>query len=339
VIIQTSGTTGTPKGAARDPSAAGIGAVANVVSVVPYRRDDTIFIASPLFHSFGLLNFVFGTALGATFVLADRFDPEDSLRLIEEHRCTVMSCVPVQLRRIISLDDDIKSKFDVSGLRIVIASGSVLSDDVRRGAIELFGDVLYDLYGSTEAGWVAIATPEDMKRDRSTVGKPVPGIEIAIFDSEGNRLPDTETGELFVKSKIMFEGYTSGESKDEREGYIAIGDLAHLDDDGYLHVEGRADDMVVVGGENIYPVEIEQTIERLEGVHEVAVLGVPDEEYGQILVAFVAGRVTEEDVSAACKKELASYKVPRRVEVRDELPRTTTGKILKRELIESAEDD
>ncbi|MDQ3982152.1 MAG: AMP-binding protein [Actinomycetota bacterium] len=334
VIIHTSGTTGTPKAAARNSSAAGISALANLLAVVPYSRDDVVYCPTPLFHSFGLATFTIATVLGATLVLPEKFDPEDSLKLVHEHRATAASFVPVMMRRIVSLDDDVKEKYDLSSLRIVMASGSVLSEDLRKAAVEVFGDVLYDLYGSTEIGWVAIATPQDMRTRPKTVGKPVEGIDVAVFSPDGAKLPPGETGELYVKSTILFEGYTSGEAKAERDGYLSIGDLGRLDDEGYLYVESRSDDMVVVGGENVYPIEVERVIEDVPGVNEVTVLGLEDEEYGHVLVAFVVGNASAEDVHAACKKELASYKVPRRIEVVDELPRTSTGKVLKRELVE-----
>lgn len=337
VVIHTSGTTGKPKGAARNASAAGIGALANLISVVPYRRDDIVYCPAPLFHSFGLASFTFATALGATMVMPQKFDPEDSLRHIEEYGATAASFVPVMIQRIVRLDEEVKRDYDLSRLRIVMASGSAMSPELRRAAMELFGDVLYDLYGSTEVGWVTIATPEDMKKHERTVGKPVPGIEVAIFSKDGERLPTNQVGELFIKSGILFEGYTSGESKDEREGYMSIGDLGRLDDDGYLFVEGRADDMVVIGGENVYPIEVEEIIESMQGVDEAAVLGVTDDEYGEVLAAFVVGSVGENDVISHCKEELASYKVPRRVEILEELPRTSTGKVLKRELIRQLE--
>ena len=333
IVIHTSGTTGTPKGAARNSSAAGLGTLANLIARVPYRRDDVIFCPAPMFHSFGLATFTFGAALGATLVLPERFDPEESLAWIEKHKATAASFVPVMLRRIVSLDEEVKARYDLSSLRIVMASGSVLSDDLRKAASELFGEVLYDLYGSTEIGWVAIATPDDMRNKPKTVGLPVDGIELAVFSPTGERLPDTETGELYVRSNILFEGYTSGETKEERDGYMAIGDYGRLDEDGYLFVESRTDDMVVVGGENVYPIEVEQVIEGVEGVNEVTVLGVKDEEYGEVLAAFVVGSADVDVIKKTCEAELASYKVPKRIEVRDELPRNATGKIVKRELI------
>ena len=333
VVIHTSGTTGKPKGAQRDASAAGLGALSNLIQVVPYRRDDVVLCPAPLFHSFGLATMTFVTALGATVILPEKFDPEGCLQLIEKHQATAASFVPVMIKRILGLDDAIKSKYDLSSLRIVMASGSAMSPELRKQAMKLFGDVLYDLYGSTEAGWVTIATPDDIARHEKTVGKPVPGIEVAVFSKDGDRLGADEVGELFIRSDLMFEGYTSGESKDERDGFMSIGDLGRVDEEGFLFVEGRADDMVVVGGENVYPVEVEEVIENLDGVKEAAVLGVEDEEYGEVLAAFVVGDVSEDAVMSACKDELASYKVPKRVEKLDELPRTSTGKVVKRELI------
>jgi acyl-CoA synthetase (AMP-forming)/AMP-acid ligase II len=334
VIIQTSGTTGTPKGASRDAAASGMGAMANLLGVVPYRREDIVFCPAPLFHSFGMATFTFATVLGATMVLPEKFEPEESLALIQEHRATAASFVPVMIKRIVDLPDMVKSKYDLSSMRIVLASGSAMSTGLRRAAVDVFGPVVYDLYGSTEIGWVAIATPEDMESRPSSVGRPVPGIEVAVFTDEGERLPPGRNGELYVRSDLLFEGYTSGEAKKEHDGYMSIGDLGRLDEDGYLFVEGRADDMVVVGGENVYPVEIEAVIESIKGVKEAAVLGVTDDEYGEVLAAFVSGSAGPDKVVEVCKKELASYKVPKRVEIRDELPRTSTGKVLKRELIE-----
>lgn len=337
VIIHTSGTTGTPKGASRNASSAGIGALANLLQVVPYRRDDVVFCPAPLFHSFGLATFTFATALGSSMVLPEKFDPEESLRLIELHKATAASFVPVMIKRIVQLDDKVKNRYDLSSLRVVMASGSAMGEDLRKAAMEIFGDVLYDLYGSTEAGWVAIARPEDIKNRPKSVGKPVPGIEIQIFDKEGERIDGDETGEIFIKSGLLFEGYTSGDAKDERDGYMSIGDLGHLDDD-FLYIDGRADDMVVVGGENIYPIEIEEVIDGIDGVEDVTVMGIPDDEYGEVLAAFVVGSASEDEIKKVCKAELASYKVPKRIEKLDELPRTSTGKVLKHELVEIAED-
>ncbi|MFN2525796.1 MAG: AMP-binding protein, partial [Actinomycetota bacterium] len=218
VVIHTSGTTGTPKGAARGTSAAGLGALSHLLRVIPFHRDDTIVVPAPMFHSFGLAAFVFATALGSTMVLPEKFEPQETLSLIERHRATSLSVVPVMIRRIVDLDPEVRNKYDLSSLRIVLASGSVLSEDLRRAAIQVFGPVLYDLYGSTEAGWIAIATPQDLRIKPRSVGKPTPGIDVAIFSDDGRRLPPGVTGEIHVKSDVLFEGYTSGETKGQREG-------------------------------------------------------------------------------------------------------------------------
>jgi acyl-CoA synthetase (AMP-forming)/AMP-acid ligase II len=338
VVIQTSGTTGRPKGAQRSAAAAGLRSLAHLISIVPYHRNDTMLCPAPLFHSFGLATFTFATALGATLVLPEKFDPRGSLELIEKHQATAASFVPVMISRILELGDGVKSEYDLSSLRIVLASGSSMSPDLRNFTMELFGDVLYDLYGSTEAGWVAIARPEDIRANPKSVGRPVPGIEIAVFSEEGDRLPPGQSGEIFARSDVAFEGYTTGDSKKERQGFMSLGDAGYLDENGWLFVEGRADDMVVIGGENVYPIEIEEVIESLAGVKEVAVVGVDDAEYGQVLAAFVSGSVSEGEVEKKCRDELASFKVPRRIEIVDELPRTGTGKILKRELIAAGEE-
>jgi acyl-CoA synthetase (AMP-forming)/AMP-acid ligase II len=337
VVIQTSGTTGRPKGAQRSAATAGLRSLANLISIVPYHRNDTILCPAPLFHSFGLATLTFATALGATLVLPEKFDPEGTLQQLEEQRCTAASFVPVMISRILQLDDDVKGAYDLSSLRIVLASGSSMSPELRASAMELFGDVLYDLYGSTEAGWVAIARPEDIKNNPKSVGRPVPGIEIAVFDPEGDRLPQGKSGEIFARSDVAFEGYTTGDSKKEHEGFMSLGDAGYIDDEGFLFVQGRADDMVVIGGENVYPIEIEEVIESLPGVKEAAVVGIDDPEYGQVLAAFVSGSATAEEVDRKCRDELASFKVPRRIEIVDELPRTGTGKVLKRELVSAGE--
>jgi acyl-CoA synthetase (AMP-forming)/AMP-acid ligase II len=339
IIIHTSGTTGKPKAAARSAASAGVRSLIGLLGVVPFRSSDVIVCPAPLFHSFGSLSLSVMLLLGGTVVLPEKFDPDEALALIEEHRASAVSLVPVMVRRILDLPRSVRTRRELSSLRIVLTSGSVLSPDARKQAAKLFGDVLYDLYGSTEAGWVAIAGPEDMAADPRTLGKPVPGVEVAIFGDDGERRETGEKGTLHVRSDAVFEGYASGEDVAEREGFLDIGDIGWLDDEGRLFVQGRSDDMVVVGGENVYPIEIEETIEGIEGVRGVAVVGVPDDEYGHVLAAFVEGKVDPERIKAACRKELASFKVPKIVEVVDQLPRTDTGKVLKKDLTASPEED
>ena len=335
IIIHTSGTTGKPKAAARSAASAGPGALVGLLGVVPYRSDDMIVCPAPLFHSFGLLTMSMAVLLGATLVLPERFDPKETLALIERHGATAISLVPVMIERILSLPARERTSHDLSSLRILLASGSAMTPETRQKAMELFGDVLYDLYGSTEAGWVAIASPDDMAADPRTLGRPVLGVDVAVLDDEGREVPLGETGTVHVKSDAVFEGYASGEDVPGRDGYLSMGDQGHLDEEGRLFVEGRSDEMVVVGGENVYPIEVEEVIEGLKGVRAVAVVGVPDDEYGHVLAAFVEGKVDPRRVKEACKRELASFKVPRVVEIVENLPRTETGKVKKAELADS----
>jgi fatty-acyl-CoA synthase len=338
ILIHTSGTTGKPKAASRRANARATLAFLQVLAVVPYRADDVIVCPAPLFHSFGLLTLSIQMAIGATIVLPEKFDPKEMLELIERHGATAASLVPVMIRRILSLSDEEK-RHDLSSLRILLASGSAMSPEMRRETMELFGDVLYDLYGSTEAGWVAIATPEDIKDNGETLGKPVPGVEVAVYGDNQARLEQGEHGELYIKSDMVFEGYASGEDTEEIDGFLSIGDMGYVDEQGRLFVAGRGDDMVVIGGENVYPAEIEEVIDAIDGVEDVAVVGMQDDEFGEVLAAFVVGSVDPETVKETAKRELASFKVPKQVEIVDELPRTSTGKIQKKALVEQDQGD
>jgi fatty-acyl-CoA synthase len=337
ILIHTSGTTGKAKAASRGTP---LGAILNLLglfSIVPYRRSDVILCPPPLFHAFGLLTFTLAGLLGAPLVLPEKFDPEETLSLIDRHDVTAMSLVPVMVRRILDLPAEAKSKVNLHTLRIILVSGSVLPDEVRRDAMAMFGEILYDLYGSTEAGWVAVATPEDMQEAPGTLGKPVPGVDVAAFDEDRTRQAPRDKGTLAVKSGMVFEGYASGEDTETFDDYLSIGDTGWLDEEGRLFVEGRADEMVVIGGENVYPVEVESVIEGMEGVQDVAVVGIPDKEYGQVLAAFVEGSVDQQQVVKYSRDNLASFKVPKVVEVVDELPRTSTGKVRKNQLLEKRE--
>jgi len=332
IVIHTSGTTGKAKAAARGTG--GMWAMVGLLAVVPYTREDVVLAPAPLFHSFGLLTLTVSMLLGCTMVLPDSFDPEESLALIQEHGVTAASFVPVMIRRILSLPRTTIRPYDLSSLRIMLASGSAMGAELRQEAVEVLGNVLYDLYGSTEAGWVAIATPEDMAADPRTLGAPVPGVEVAILGEDGEVLPPGEHGTISVRSNAAFEGYASGGATAEQGGYLSMGDLGWMDERGRLYVEGRADDMVVVGGENVYPAEVEEVIQSVRGVREATVIGIPDPEYGQALAAFVQGRVDPERVRRVAKERLASFKVPKVVKVLDDLPRTPTGKVRRTDLEE-----
>jgi fatty-acyl-CoA synthase len=336
-IILTSGTTGTPKGAQRSQPE-GLGALAALFSKIPRRYGETAMIAAPLFHSWGFLHFLLSLPTLATMVLRPRFDPEDTLRAVAEHRARVLAVVPVMMQRILSLPDEVKSRYDLSSLELTAASGSALPGELATKWMDEFGDNLYNLYGSTEVAWASIATPEDMRAAPGTAGRPPRGTTIKIVDEQGHELPQGETGRIFIGNQLAFEGYTGGGDKEHLGDLLSSGDVGHFDSDGRLFIDGRDDEMIVSGGENVFPREIEDLLADHEAVEEVAAIGVEDEEFGQRLRAFVVreeGRdVSEDDLKEHVKKNLARYKVPREIVFVDELPRNATGKVLKRELAE-----
>src|SRR5437588_9119689 len=227
---------------------------------------------------------------------------------------------------------------DLSSLRIIFLSGSALSADVAKRALKAFGPVVYNLYGSTEISYATIATPQELEEDPATVGKVVRGSVVKIFDDDGNELPTGESGRIFVGNLSQFEGYTGGGGKDEIEGLMGSGDVGHFDEHGRLYIDGRDDEMIVSGGENVFPAEIEELLGGHEAIAEAAAIGVEDEKFGQRLKAYVVLRqgaeLGEADVKRYVKENLANYKVPREVVFVDDLPRNATGKILKRELAE-----
>jgi fatty-acyl-CoA synthase len=337
-IILTSGTTGTPKGASRS-APKGLDPVGGLFSRVPYHVRETHFIAAPLFHAWGIGQYFIASALSSTNLLQHRFDPEKTLEAIDEYRPTVLAVVPIMLSRILDLPQETRAKYDTSSLRIVFASGSALPGELANRWMDAFGDNLYNLYGSTEVAWATIATPEDLRKAPGTAGKPPHGTVVKILDKDGNELPTRETGRIFVGSELVFEGYTGGGSKEtSAEGLMSTGDIGHLDEKGRLFIDAREDDMIVSGGENVYPGEVEDLLHRHPSIADAAVIGVEDADFGQRLKAFVVtgngGELTEDDVKTYVKEHLARYKVPREVEFLDELPRNATGKVLKRELQE-----
>jgi acyl-CoA synthetase (AMP-forming)/AMP-acid ligase II len=334
-VILTSGTTGTPKGASRgqpgtlDPAAA-------LLSRIPLRARETTMIAAPLFHSWGFAHFTIGLGLSSTLVLARKFDPERTLSATAQHRASALVVVPVMLQRILELGPETIARYDLSALRVIAASGSQLSPGLSQRVMDTFGDVLYNLYGSTEVAWAAIATPQDMRTAPGTVGRPPRGTILKLYGEDGREVPRGQTGRIFVGNEMLFEGYTGGGTKDLIEDLMATGDVGHFDEDGRLFVDGRDDEMIVSGGENVFPQEVEELLDRHEAVADVAVVGVDDQEFGQRLKAVVVRRgganLSADDVREYVKRHLARYKVPREVEFVDALPRNATGKVLKREL-------
>jgi acyl-CoA synthetase (AMP-forming)/AMP-acid ligase II len=332
VVILTSGTTGTPKGAPRKE--AGIDAAVSLLSRMPLRAGWRTHIAAPLFHTWGFAHLALAMLLGSTVVLRRSFDPAEALRTMQAERCQSMVVIPVMLQRILALDPEQLAGVDLSRVEVVASSGSALPATLAQAWMDRFGDNLYNIYGSTEVAYASIATPEDLRADPTSAGRPPFGTVVRILDDEGHELPQGETGRIFVGNGLLFEGYTHGGSKEVVEGLMSSGDVGWFDPAGRLHVAGRDDDMIISGGENVFPQEVEDCLVTHEGVGEVAAVGVADEDYGQRLRAFVVrtGEVSEDDLREHVKTHLARFKVPREIVFVDELPRNATGKVLKREL-------
>jgi fatty-acyl-CoA synthase len=271
-------------------------------------------------------------------ILRPKFDPEDTLRATAEHRARVLAVVPVMMQRILALPEEVKRRYDLSALEVTAASGSALPGELATKWMDEFGDNLYNLYGSTEVAWATVATPEDMRAAPGTAGRPPRGTVIRIVDEDGNDVPEGKTGRIFIGNQMAFEGYTGGGDKEHLGDLLSSGDVGHFDEDGRLFIDGRDDEMIVSGGENVFPREVEDLLSDHEGVVEAAAIGVEDEQFGQRLRAFVVkeegANVSEEDLKETVKVNLARYKVPREIVFVDELPRNATGKVLKRELAE-----
>ncbi len=335
VVILTSGTTGLPKGASR-PEPRSLTAGAAVLSRIPFRARESTYISPPLYHAWGLGMSVLAIGLGSTMVVRRRFDPEATLVALEQQRCTALAVVPVLLNRILSLGPDRIATFDLTRLRIIASSGAQLEAAVAIKARDLFGDVVYNLYGSTEVAWATVAQPADLRAAPGCAGRPPLGTTVRILDERGGRVPDGATGRIFVGSGMEFAGYTDGGSKEVVDGLMSTGDVGHFDHKGRLWVDGRDDEMIVSGGENVFPREIEELLAAHEAVLEAAAIGVPDQEFGQRLRVFVVVRpghaLDPARVRAHVRANLARYKVPRDVVFIEQLPRNPSGKILKRQL-------
>ena len=342
IIILTSGTTGTPKGAPR--SEAGIEAATALLSRLPLKSGWRTHIAAPLFHTWGWAHLALAMLLGSTVVLRRKFEPEAALRTLVEEECDSFVVIPVMLQRIMQLPQETRDSYDLSRVKVVAASGSALPGDLGTDWMDQFGDNLFNIYGSTEVAYATIASPADLREAPGTAGKPPFATIVKILDDDGHQLSRGEAGRIFVGNSILFEGYTGGGSKDVVDGLMATGDVGRFDEGGRLIVEGRDDEMIVCGGENVFPQEVEDCLSRHESVTEAAAIGVDDEDYGKRLRAFVVladgADLSEDDLKDYVKQNLARYKVPREFVFLDELPRNATGKVVKRELqdSESAEE-
>jgi fatty-acyl-CoA synthase len=332
VVLLTSGTTGSPKGARR--SGGGPDELAGMIEAIPWRGGETVVVAAPMFHAWGFGQLVIAATMTCTVVMRRRFEPEATLALVDEHGATGLSVVPVMLERIMDLPDDVLDRYSLGSLRFVSASGSRMRPDSLIEFMDRFGDLVHNSYNATEAGQISVAGPADLRHAPDTAGRAVRGTLVRIVDDEGEVLPPGEVGRIVVRGSSPFDGYTSGASKDFVEGFMVTGDVGRLDTAGLLYVVGRDDDMIVSGGENVYPIEVEKALGAHDAVREVVVVGVPDEAFGQRLAAFVVahGEVDAATLKDHVRTKLAGYKVPREVVFLDELPRNASGKVMVREL-------
>jgi fatty-acyl-CoA synthase len=334
MVLLTSGTTGTPKGAPRnkiDPLQS-----AQLLDRIPWPRDGAYCVAAPLFHATGLATCALGLALGNRVVLARRFDPESTLKSIVEHRVSALILVPTMLQRILDLRPDVLEKYDTTSLKVVFAAGSSLSPDLCRRTDDAFGAVLYNLYGSTEVAVAAVATPDELRKSPGTVGRPPVGCTLAAYDENRRKITEPgRVGTLFVSSGLSFSGYTDGGKKEIVDGLLSTGDTGHFDETGLWFVDGRDDDMIVSGGENVFPLEVENLLADHPGIVEAAVVGVDDAEFGRRLAAFVVSRedLDADKVRSYVRAHLARHKIPRDVVFVTQLPRNETGKVLRKQLV------
>lgn len=338
LVILTSGTTGVPKSAPRNPElSAALGPVATIFSNIPLRAGEPILVGPPAFHGFGLAFLSIGLMLGTTVVLRRRFEPEEAMAAIEQHRASALIAVPVMLDRILRCPAEVRARHDTSSLRAVVSGASALSPATSAGITETFGDVLYNLYGSTETGFAALAGPADLRAAPGTVGRAPLGTTLKVLDADRHEAAVGEVGHVFIGGRLVFDGYSGDEApKETVGGLMNTGDLGHLDSAGRLLIDGREDDMIVSGGENVFPLEVSDVLGRHPAVADVAVVGVEDEEFGQRLRAYVVvlrdADPTPDELRLHVKQHLPRFQVPRDVVFVEEIPRTATGKVRARAL-------
>ncbi|MEU4311907.1 AMP-binding protein [Nocardia sp. NPDC024068] len=332
LIVLTSGTSGIPKGARR-PHPKGFATIAALLSRIPLEMEAAMLIPAPLFHTWGLAGLQLSTALRSTVVLPERFDAEDCLRLVARHRVATMIVVPTMVNRILDLPPAVRARYDTSCLRHVISCGAPLAGAAVLRFMDTYGDILYNVYGSTEVSWATIATPEDLRFAPTTAGRPPLGTKVSVLGPDHKPVPVGATGHIFVGNHMLFDGYVNAAPPDEAHGMLDTGDVGYFDVNGRLFIAGRDDEMIISGGENVFPRPVEEALAHLPQVSEVAVVGVPDSEFGQRLAAFVVkheGSGLDSDmVRTYVRHRLSRFSVPRDVTFLPALPRGETGKILK----------
>jgi long-chain acyl-CoA synthetase len=340
-MIYTAGTTGKPKGALRrasDPSSV----VPRLAAMDALDPAHVHLVAGPLYHSAPGGFALYAHMLGNTVVVMERFDAEEALRLIARHRCTSTFMAPILLQRIVDLPAAVRARHDVSSMRSIVMAAAPCPMRVKEEVLAFFGPVLYEFYGSTELGINTVLRPEDMLRKPGSCGRAAPGIDLAILDDAGRPCPAGTPGELFVRRYDgVFDGYYRNEAatrETQRGDWLSVGDVAWMDGDGFVYICDRKRDMIISGGVNIYPAEIEDVLHRHPAIQDAAVFGVPDAEWGERVHAAIEPRpgtsMTAEEVVAFCRARLAGYKVPREVSFHADFPRDGAGKLVKRTLRE-----
>ncbi len=349
-VIYTSGTTGHPKGVRRNQPTAEQMAMSRKVGAHSFGfagwldcPDQIITVMTgPMYHSAPNSYGIAAARLGATVILEARFDPEELLAMIERDRVTHIHMVPIMFSRLLRLPAEVKARYDLSSLRFVVHGAAPCSVPVKRAMIEWWGPVINEYYGSTEVGIVVTSTSEQWLAHPGTVGLPIDDAEVRIIDADNNSLPPGEIGEVIARivgtADFTYHGDDAKRAASEKVGLITPGDIGYLDADGFLYLCDRAKDMIISGGANIYPAEIEAELQKIPGVADCAVFGIPDEDFGEAVCAAVqplpGATLSESDVRTHLRGLMASYKVPKRVDFHIELPREDSGKIFKRKLRE-----
>ncbi len=352
-VILTSGTTGAPKGTQRSIDPRALRSAFGVMEAIPYARGDVMVLPAPLFHAWGFSHLALAATLAATVVLRRRFDPETVLADLDAHGATVLVAVPVMLQRILAWDEqatptaEVDAVAELDALHIVASSGAPLPGDLATRWMDRFGDNLFNLYGSTECGQVSVASPADLRQHPNTAGRPLPGIDVRILDGDDDDVDPGDVGEIMVDSPARFDGYTNGEQKRTVGDLLSSGDRGHLDGDGLLFVLGRADDMIITGGENVYPSNIERALLADDAVEVAAAVGVADDDLGQrvraVLVTTGPDRVVDSTTAGAMtrrlktslRSDLAGHELPKEFVYVSELPRNQAGKVLRKQLVGS----
>ncbi|MBJ8343805.1 AMP-binding protein [Antrihabitans sp. YC2-6] len=340
IIVLTSGTTGTPKGVPRTPAIGPtLGIAASVLHRTRLRTGSRIVLAVPMFHAFGFAILMLSVALGATMITRRRFDAEAALAQASLHRADAFAAVPIMLARILDLPEAVSARNPADRLRVVISGGAPLSPVLAERFMDAFGDILYNGYGSSEVGIGTFATPADLRDAPGTVGRPVAGSPVRILDNNGNTLGANVIGRIFVGGDLAFDGYTGGGGKEVVANLTSTGDMGYTDEKGRLFIVGRDDDMIVSGGENVYPQAVENALAEHPDVADSAVVGVSDEDYGQRLTAFVVprenGAIDVDELRNFLKRKVSRFEQPRDIRFVSSIPRNPAGKVLRRELLGS----